>query len=105
MMHSGATALAQSVAIVLVLGLSGCGGSGGSAPVVPPPPTVASVTVAPPSATIAPGLTQQLSATARDSSGNSITGVGFTWNSDATSVATVDTHGLATALNQEIGRA
>ena len=100
MMHSGATALAQSVAIVIVLGLSGCGGSGGSAHVVTPPPTVASVTVAPPSATIAPGLTQQLSATARDSSGNSITGVGFTWNSDATSVATVDTHGLATALNQ-----
>src|SRR3984893_9968706 len=100
MMHSGATALAQSVAIALVLGLSGCGGSGGSAHIVTPPPTVASVTVAPPSATIAPGLTQQVSATARDSGGNSITGVGFTWSSDATSVATVDTHGLATALNQ-----
>jgi hypothetical protein len=68
------------------------------------PAPVASVTVTPSSTTIVIGKTQQFSATAKDARGNVITGVGFTWNSDAPSVATVDANGLATAANQGTAR-
>ena len=47
------------------------------------PAPVASVTVESSSATIVPGKTHQFSATAKDARGNVITGVDFTWNSDA----------------------
>ena len=73
-----------------VLGLGGTGA----------PALVASVTVAASSATLPPGKTQQFSATARDARENVITGVDFTWNSDAPSIATVDPDGLATAVNE-----
>jgi Big-like domain-containing protein len=94
---SGATALVRLVTIGLVVWLIGCGGSSSN---VVPPPNVASVTVTPPSQTIAPGEQQQFSATAKDSGGNVVTGVSFTWSSDAASVANVDTNGLATAVGQ-----
>jgi hypothetical protein len=60
---------------------------------------VASVTVTPSSATIPPGKTQQFTAAAKDSGGNVVTGVSFTWKSDTPSVATVDTNGLVTAVS------
>lgn len=64
------------------------------------PAPVASVTVESSSATIVPGKTHQFSATAKDARGNVITGVDFTWNSDAPPVATVDSDGLVTGMNQ-----
>ena len=67
---------------------------------VPPPPAavVATVTVSPPSATIAAGASQQFTATASDASGQPISGVTFTWTSTAPTVATVNASGLATAV-------
>lgn len=64
---------------------------------------VASVTVSPPSATLTPPQTQQLSATPRDQQGLVIAGVALggrttTWSSTATSVATVNGSGLVTAV-------
>jgi len=77
-----------------VLSLSiGCGSSGTK------PPTVATIAVSPSTASIAAGGTQQFSATAKDSSGNTISGVTFTWASSATSVATVNSSGLATGVS------
>jgi hypothetical protein len=59
---------------------------------------VASVTVTPGSAqAVALGATTSFSATARDASGNPVSGVAFTWTSTATGVATVDGSGVATA--------
>lgn len=83
--------------IALFFSESGCGG--GSSPqtsIVPPPSSVASVSVTPSSATIKAGTTKQFSATALDSNGNVVTGVSFVWSSKAPSVASVDGNGLAT---------
>jgi len=61
-----------------------------------PQPVVASVTVAPATATITQGATQQFSATAFDASNQPIAGVTFAWTTSAAAVATVNASGLAT---------
>lgn len=85
-----------SLGFVAILSWSiGCSGSGsksgGSS-------TVASIAVSPSSPSIAVGATQQFTATAQDSSGNTVAGVTFTWTSSATTVATISSTGLATAV-------
>jgi uncharacterized protein YjdB len=59
---------------------------------------VATVTVSPPSATLVPGGTQQLTATTKDASNNVLTGRVIAWSSSDNSVATVNTSGLVTAV-------
>ena len=59
---------------------------------------VASVTVAPSTASIVVAATQQLTATLKDGSGNTLTGRTVTWSSDAAGVASVDTNGLVTGV-------
>lgn len=82
----------------LISALVGCGGnSKNNTP--PPPPTVASVSVSPSSPSITTGVTQQFTATAKDSSGNKLGGVTFTWASSVTGVATIDSTGLATGVS------
>ena len=61
-----------------------------------PQPVVVSVTVAPATASITQGATQQFTATAFDASNQPIAGVTFTWTTSASSVATVSPSGLAT---------
>ena len=59
----------------------------------------ATVTVTPANPTLtAIGATQQLTATARDASGNALSGVSYTWSSSDATVATVSTTGLVTAV-------
>jgi len=55
--------------------------------------------MAPTSASIAVGATQQFTATAMDSSGNTISGVSFAWASSNTSVATISSSGVATGMS------
>lgn len=67
-----------------------------------PPPTTpagtaATVTVTPATATIAPGATQQFTATARDSAGTATTAT-FTWTTSNSSVVSVNGTGLATGV-------
>lgn len=62
-------------------------------------PKVATISVSPSSPSIVVGATQQFSATAKDKNGNAITGVTFTWSSGTTSVATISSSGLATAVS------
>ena len=73
----------------------------GSTPTASPAPTVTpvltTISITPLTATVAPGLTQQLSATALDQNGNSISAT-FAWSSSNTAVATVDSTGLVTAI-------
>ncbi|HVZ48800.1 MAG TPA: DNA/RNA non-specific endonuclease [Gemmatimonadaceae bacterium] len=68
-----------------------CNDAGGATPVV------ASVTVAPASASVAVGATQQFTATALDATNAPISGVTFTWTS--TAAATVSGTGLATGAS------
>jgi len=62
-------------------------------------PTVASVVVTPDAPTLVSlGETAQLVATARDGSGNTISGKTFSWSSSDQSIATVNASGLVTAV-------
>ena len=74
---------------------AGSGGGGGTTPVTP---TVSSVTVAPATATLDPNSTQQLTATVSVTPSTADKSV--TWESSNTSVATVSTTGLVTAVAQ-----
>ena len=61
--------------------------------------TVASVVVTPVNATLVSlGETVQLTASARDASGNTISGKTFTWSSSDQTIATVNSTGLVTAV-------
>ncbi|MEW6684789.1 MAG: invasin domain 3-containing protein [Candidatus Edwardsbacteria bacterium] len=73
--------------------ISGCGKKKSA---TAPSPSVASITVTPATASIGVSQTQQFSAKAYDASNNEITTVTFTWSSSDTSVATVNSSGLAT---------
>lgn len=87
--------------VLLALMLTACGGGGsssGSSGGGGGAPTVASISVSPASASIAVGATEQFTATAKDSSGNTISGVTFTWSSSSTGIATISTSGLATGV-------
>jgi uncharacterized protein YjdB len=59
---------------------------------------VAAVTVSPAMASLAPGATQQLAATPRDSAGGTLSGRTVTWMSGNPAVATVNGTGLVTAV-------
>ena len=63
------------------------------------PPVVARVTVSPSSVSIEEGGTQQFSATAYDSDNTMISGKTFAWTSSSTSVATINSSGLATGVD------
>ena len=92
-----------SLALVLSVGVAACGETGpdnsngngngnGDG-------TVASVMVAPAGLTLtALGMTVQLTATALDASGNTISGKTFTWVSVPTTIATVNSSGVVTAV-------
>ena len=65
----------------------------------PPPAEVASVSITPETATVVEGGTRRFTATARDSTGQPITGVALTWSSDNPAVVIVDSSGLATGIS------
>ena len=83
--------LATTIATTILLGCGGGGGDGGTGTTV----SVNSVTVTPASPTVAELQTIQLTATARDGSGGTITGKTFAWASTAQTIATV---GASTGL-------
>jgi DNA/RNA endonuclease G (NUC1) len=64
----------------------------------PPPAVVASVTVAPLSATVHVGANLALTATAFDAVGQPIAGASFAWSSSAPGVATVSSAGVVTGV-------
>lgn len=65
----------------------------------PPATPIASVDVAPATATVVAGQTVQLTATARDASGTALTGRSITWASANAAVATVSASGLVTGVS------
>ncbi|MFN8668162.1 MAG: Ig-like domain-containing protein [Gemmatimonadaceae bacterium] len=87
------------VAVTAAIFASACGGGSESAgPTPPPAASVASVTVTPDAAQLLPAQTSQLTATARDASGNALAGRTIDWSSSASGVASVSTSGLVTAV-------
>jgi hypothetical protein len=79
---------------LVAAGAAACSGGEGSTG-----PAVASVTVSPPAPTLdAVGSTVQFSAQALDAAGKEVTGVAPTWSSSWSSVATISSSGLATAV-------
>jgi len=85
--------IGRSAAVFLAILLSSCGGF------FPSSTAIVSLSISPTGAWIKPTTQQQFSATARF--GNNSTGdvtSSVTWTSSATSIATIDTSGLATAV-------
>lgn len=76
--------------------LAGCGGGANS----PTPASLESVSVSPQNGAVAAGLTQQYTATANYSDGSSKPATGVTWASSDTSVASINSAGLMTAVKQ-----
>lgn len=100
---------AASVLVPMFIIACGGGGSDDPNPVSPKPPdpvnptpntpaAVATVAVTPATATLAPGTTAQLTASARDAQGNSLSGRTIAWTSSAPDKATVNSSGLVTAV-------
>ena len=73
-------------------------GQSGTATVAVTLVPVATVTVAPAAPSVNVGQTVQLTATLRDSAGNTLTGRTITWTSSSTATATVNASGLATGV-------
>jgi uncharacterized protein YjdB len=73
-------------------------GKSGSATLTVTPIPVATVTVAPPSASVTAGKTTQLTATAKDANGNTLTGRAVAWSSSNSSIASVSETGLVTGV-------
>jgi uncharacterized protein YjdB len=73
-------------------------GHSATATVTVRPASVASVAVSPPSSTLFPGGTVQLTATTRDAQGNTLTGRSVIWSSTNGAVASVSSTGAVTAL-------
>ena len=93
------------VALMCVLVVASCGGSGGgggstpTTPTTPTAPTVTGVTVLAPTGSATPGQTAQFIATANLSNGTTQTVTSqATWQSSNTSIATVTSGGLVTAI-------
>ncbi|MDQ2932426.1 MAG: Ig-like domain-containing protein, partial [Gemmatimonadota bacterium] len=73
-------------------------GASGTATAAVSAGSVRSVSVTPSSVTLVTGATRQLSAALTDGSGNPLTGQAVAWSSSNTSVATVSSAGLVTAV-------
>ncbi len=89
---------------------AGCGGGDSSPtsppttqpptpPPPPPPPTISQIEVSPATVSLEVGKTQRFVATAKASDGSVISGVDFTWSSNNTAVATINSGGVATAVS------
>src|SRR5215210_4396818 len=85
--------LRQITAAFATVLVASCGGG----ETTEPDTTVATVAVSG-SSTIQPGGTSQLTATPKNASGSTLTGLTASWSSGTTSVATVNGSGLVTAV-------
>ena len=74
-------------------------GKSGSATLIVSAGAISSVVVSPNSANLVSGGTQQLSATVKDGSGNTITGQSVAWSSSDPTVGSVSSSGMVTAVH------
>ncbi|HEX5181427.1 MAG TPA: Ig-like domain-containing protein, partial [Gemmatimonadaceae bacterium] len=88
----------QAVAVGSATVTATSGGKSGTAGITVTQVPVATVSLSPTSATLSVGGTQQLTATLKDSANNVLSGRTITWQSSSTSVATVSSSGVVTAI-------
>lgn len=88
----------SAIAAGVVVVTASSEGKSGSVSIAISPPPVATVEIAPASDTLIVGAHLRLNATARDSKGNALSGRAISWTSSVTSVATIDSSGLVTAI-------
>lgn len=93
------TAVAPGTAIVTAT----IGSSNGSAVITVTPPSVASIVVTPPSASVQIGSSLTLVAQPRDAQGNALTGRALAWQSLAPAVVSVSTSGVVTGVGTGSG--
>jgi len=91
-----------AVAVVATLG-AGCGGDDGDDG-VGPNPVFTSVSISPASPTVFIGLSEQLTATAKDQNGGNLGGATFTYTSSDQSKATVTNAGVVTGVGAGTAR-
>jgi len=97
--HANAAArrpLALAVGLALLMAVASCSAHKITAPLTSAP--VASVVVAPSTATVGVGGTAPFTAMPEDDGGNVLKGLAVEWSSDKTSVATVDGNGVVSAV-------
>jgi hypothetical protein len=82
--------------LLISFSLLGCGGKSSSSTST----AVPTINVPPKTASIAPGQAQAFSATAQDSSGNTLTSVIFAWASSAPNIASIDSTGVSLGRSQ-----
>lgn len=92
------TGLATGVAAGAVTITATSEGKSGKATLTVTPPPVATVSVTPPTATIAAGATQQFAVALLDAKGDTLVGRTVTWSVDPSALATIDATGLATGV-------
>ena len=96
-MRSIASVQTLAVSLLTGIALSACGTDESTG--LPQQPAVVSVVVTPSGATLKSiGETLQLSASARDATGTTISGKTFTWSSSDENSVTVSSSGLVTAV-------
>lgn len=96
-MHSRTLRISGATLLTAVLfSLAACGGYGGGN--YTGSGQVATITISPATASIAVNGTQQYTAVAKDSGGNTVSGATYTWTSSSPAVATVNANGLATGV-------
>lgn len=96
-MHSRTLRISGAALLTAVLlSLAACGGYGGGN--YTGSGQVATITISPATASIAVNGTQQYTAVAKDSGGNTVSGATYTWTSSSPAVATVNANGLATGV-------
>lgn len=82
----------------VVAALAGCGGSSSSTTTTATTTQIATITVTPATSAVTVGQNQAFTATVKNSAGTILSGGQLTWSSGSTSVATIDSAGIATGV-------
>jgi plastocyanin len=90
---------ARVLAVAALVAIAGCSGGGDDGGGTGPTPVFTSLTLAPTSPSVTVGGSTTLTATAKDQSGNSMSGLQVTYTSATTSVATVTNAGVVTGVS------
>lgn len=89
---------ARVLAVAALVAFAGCSGGGDGGGGTGPTPVFTSLTIAPTSPSVTVGGSTTLTATAKDQSGNSMSGLQLTYTSATTSIATVTDAGVVTGV-------
>jgi len=89
---------ARVLAVAALVAFAGCSGGGDGGGGTGPTPVFTSLTLAPTNPSVTVGGSTTLTATAKDQSGNSMSGLQLTYTSATTSIATVTNGGVVTGV-------